>query len=251
MGVYRALKEHYGTLHFPDGIYGTSVGCLFALAAAYDLPVETVERMYETYFKLDSFIEDTTIDSVRSLLEKGGLMTMDRFSTTLVETFLLAGIDLRDKRIDDIPQKVYFVASNITSQRPSLLTGEVPIIKAMACSACLPFLFVPQVLNGQLYVDGGIYTKCIRSVVPPSTLVVQISSRQLPPITQTNVIQGIVARMMLGPIDQYYGDNVLYIRHEGTSIIDDVTKEQRERLSEDGYLQTRAFLAKRLAEKVE
>ena len=249
VGTYRALKEQYGSLKFPDGIYGCSVGCLFALATAYDLSVDDLERMYHTYFTLDSFIGKVTLDQVGGFLENKGLMTTERLVETTVRAFQDVGIDLRDKTMDDLPQRVFFLSSNLTTSRPSLLTGKVSVLKAIACSCCLPFIFVPEILNGQVHMDGGVYTRCIREAVSSETLVLHISRTDVR-MTPSGTFLDMLMTMTVGGRVTYYGDNIVRIKNSSIRALDEPTEEQRRALAEDGYLQTRAFFAKRLAEEV-
>lgn len=251
VGAYRALKEAYGSLSFPGGIYGVSVGCMFAIAAAYDLSAEQVESIADRYFRLDTFLEELTLDHVSNVFETRGLMTTERLTQSVAEAFDSLGIDLRGKKMNELPQKVYFVSSNVTTGRSSLLTGDVPVLKALACSACIPFIFVPEVLNDHVHVDGGIFTRCMGEVVSPETLVVHISRIDSTVTPTSGSLFDMIAVMMVGKKHVYYKPNVLRIDHREVRMLDEVTPEQRQRLYADGYSQTRAFLAKRLAEKVE
>ncbi len=251
VGVYRALKERYGSLTFPDGIYGCSIGCMFALAAAYDLSLNQVETLCYKYLSMDSVVDRITLDNVQSLFEQRGLISTDTFTTTLAAAFDECGIDLRTKTVDDLPQKVFFVSSNLTTGRASLLTGSIPVLKAVACSVCIPFFFIPEVLNGHVHLDGGIYARCLRDVVPSNTLVVHISrpGYQITP-TQGSMLE-MLGAMMQGVRSQYYGPNVLRINNSTLSMLETPTDEQKKAAIEEGYSQACAFFAKRLTEELQ
>ena len=61
-----------------------------------------------------------------------------------------------------MPLKI--IASNITKGVPTIFTGDVFVIDALKCSCCLPGIFRPQELYGQIYVDGDIFTPCIGAI---------------------------------------------------------------------------------------
>lgn len=251
VGVYKAFRESFGSMKFPDGIYGCSVGCLFALATAYDISIEDLEKIYNEYFSIDAMIDKVTLDHVSEFVERKGLVTTEQAQKTLIESFLSIGIDLRDKMMKDAPQRLFFLTSNLTTGRACLLTGNIPIVKAFAASICIPFLYVPVVIDKHVHVDGGVYTRCIREVVSSETFVSHITRTNVNVCPERFDFFDIVHSIMRGPRHLYRSENVLCIDHRDVQFLDAVTPDQKKKLVEDGYSQTRAFLAKRLAQKVE
>lgn len=251
IGVYKAFRETFGSMKFPDGIYGCSVGCIPALAAAYDIPSEDVEKLYSEYFSIDAMFDKVTLDNVSEFIERKGLVTTAQATKTLTDAFLSVGIDLRGKMMKDAPQKLFFLTSNLTTGRACFLTGDIPILQAFACSICVPFVFVPEVVKGHVHVDGAVYTRCIREVVSSETFVAHITRTDVNVSPDNSNLFDILLSMMRGPRHLYHGENVLCIEHHDVRFLDSVTPEQKQTLVEDGYSQTRAFLAKRLAKKVE
>ena len=49
------------------------------------------------------------------------------------------------------------VASNLTKGKPTFFKGDVSIIDALRCSCCLPVVYRPQELYGDIYIDGDAY----------------------------------------------------------------------------------------------
>ena len=250
MGALRALKEVNPTLDFPDGIYGCSAGCLFALAAAFRIDLDVLEEAYHKYFGIDTFLPHTTFENFQRIFETKGIMSTDAIVNQIVDAFLFAGVDIRDKTMDDAPQKLSFLSSDMTAQRPALLTGKVPIVNAFACSICVPFVFRPEILYGHVHLDGGVFTRCMADVVSPETLVVHVSGigRQ---ITETSSLSDICTALYGGHRGQYFRKNVVRIAPPQINFLDEVTREQKMEMAKSGYLQTRTFLAKRLAEEHE
>jgi predicted patatin/cPLA2 family phospholipase len=75
--------------------------------------------------------------------------------------FLEAGLDIRGKVLSDAKMPLYIITSNITKGIPAIFSKNVSVLEALKCSCCLPGLFRPQELYGQLYVDGGVFTPCV------------------------------------------------------------------------------------------
>lgn len=245
MGALRAIKEVHPSMDFPDGIYGCSAGCLFALGAAFHVDLDQLEEAYQTYFGVEPILTNATIDNLQSILETKGLMSIEEVVNRIVLAFQSIGIDLRDKVMDDAPQKLYFLSANMTTGRPAFLTGKVPIVKAIACSSCIPFVFRPVELYGDIYLDGGVFTRCMASVVSPETLVVHVSGVGKK-ITATSSLSEIFTAIYGGQRDQYVRTNVLRISPPPINFLDEINREQKTQMVQNGYLQTRAFLAKRL-----
>jgi predicted acylesterase/phospholipase RssA len=223
---------------------------LFALAAAFRIDLDVLEEAYHKYFGIDTFLPHTTFENFQRIFETKGIMSTDAIVRQIVDAFLFAGVDIRDKTMDDAPQKLSFLSSDMTAQRPALLTGKVPIVNAFACSICVPFVFRPEILYGHVHLDGGVFTRCMADVVSPETLVVHVSGigRQ---ITETSSLSDICTALYGGHRSQYFRKNVVRIAPPPINFLDEVTREQKMEMAKSGYLQTRAFLAKRLAEEHE
>ena len=249
MGALRALKEVNPTLSFPDGIYGNSIGCVFALATAFRVDVDALEAVYSKYFGIEALVPYATLENLQNMFDTNGLMPMDGYLHNVVEGFLTLGIDLRGMRMADAPQPLSFLASNVTTGHSVWLTGQVPVLDALACSGCLPFVFRPQVLYGHVYLDGGVYTRCMATVVPKTTLAIHISGTGCS-VTPASSLGDILMAIYGGPRFQYHGPNILRIECPNISILSDLTPEQKTLLVNAGYSQTRAFFAKRLPKEL-
>ena len=249
-GVYRALTERVPDLTFPDGIYGCSVGCIAALALAYRLSNTQVEALCYKHLSVNSIVDKITLDDVHTLLDKRGLITLDRLTNNIAVAFDEYGIDLRTKTMDDLPQKVYFVASNMTTRRSSLLTGKIPVLKALACSSCIPFLCCPEILNGHVYLDGAVYSKTLRDVVPRETLIVDLARGNAAITPTAGSLLDILISMIRGVKSQYCGSNILRIENDTVGVLDDTTDEQKRVAMDEAYSQACAFFAERLTEEL-
>lgn len=249
IGALRALEEHKGDLIFPDGIYGASVGGFLAVAIAFGMKLNAIQTMYDTYFTASNFVPSPKLDHVLTLADRRGLVSMDTLMELVVTMFAEQGIHLRGKRCCDAPQKLYIVASNMTTGLPTLLTGKVPILDALRCSAAIPLLFEPQMLYGDVYLDAGVHLRCLGTVVPKETTVIHISSG-VQKITSKSGLPEILFACYSGKASQYFGPNVCRIRGVKFGILGELDQNDRDYLLREGYLQTRAFLSKIAAKEV-
>ena len=241
IGALRALQEVKGNLEFPDGIYGASVGAIIGTAIAFRIDLDQLEQVYNKYFTMSTFIPDPKVDHVLTAIDRKGLFSMDHMEEAVVRIFAECGVDLRGKRICDAPQSLRIIASNMTTGRPTLLTGKVPLLAALKCSSCVPGLFEPQELYGDIYLDGGVHLRCVAAVVPKTTVVIHISGMSAR-ITPKSTLPEIFAACYGGRVTQYFGPNICRIRGVKFGLFGELTAEDRAYLAKEGYSQTLAFL---------
>jgi hypothetical protein len=172
---------------------------------------------------------------------------MDAFEAHLLKAFRSVGIDLEGKTISDAPQKLFITASNVTTGKSCLLTGDVPLIAALRCSCCIPFLFQPQTLFGHVFVDGAVYSRSIRLVVPKDTLVFQIAGGQYGPTDFMSYVQSILS----GPAHQYRGETILVFQNISVATLSDPSEDDVRTMIQEGYSQARSWLAERIAEEAD
>lgn len=244
LGALKALQETQGSLEFPDGIYGSSVGAIGAALVAFNVPAETIETVFKKYHKRSAWIPTPTIGHAWSISSRKGVFPMDKLRAALVSVFTECGIkDIETKRICDAQQPLFIIASNMSTRRPAILTGEVPVLQAILCSCCIPGLFEPQVLYGDVYLDAYVYTRRVEHVVPPGTLVLVLRDVG-EKITPKSSLSDILTACVIGNAKAHDSIDVCYFKNIGVGIIEDVTDLQREEMVQRGYSQTLAFLAK-------
>ncbi len=254
LGGLRALLEFQDGLVFPDGIYGYSIGSIVATALAFNLSLQQIQQMIDETMHLDSVFGPggMKLQYLFDVVNKCGLLSMDSVESAIVRTFLRQGIDLRGKVIGDAPQKLFIGASNFTKRRPVFFTGNVPILTAMKASCCIPLFFQPQIVYGDVYLDGGIYMYYLDEYLPTDCLsfIVSYSPKSLKPrdIREGNVVE-LVKQLYTGQRRPPKSPNALWFKEDKVHVIHDVTKDDKIRLIQSGYSQTMAFLTKRAREK--
>jgi predicted patatin/cPLA2 family phospholipase len=178
IGALRELAKHQ-PLKF-DSIYGCSVGSIIATYIAFELPMDKIP--FE-YLNLDKFVPKFQFQHLSSALSSKGLYPMDVFETNIREMFLKAGLDIKDKKIGDAKMPLYIVSSNITKGVPAIFSGDISLIDALKCSCCIPGMFRPHELYGQMYVDGVLFTPCIANIMPKDALALSLTKQRKRHIT--------------------------------------------------------------------
>jgi hypothetical protein len=248
IGGLRALVERQ-PLVFPDGIYGCSVGSIIATCIAFGLTVDQMESMLSTEFVLSNFIPPMSLSALLSFQSKKGMFSMDMLEKALLTSFGRFGIDISNKMIADTPQKLWIVAANLTRKNTSLLTGQIPLLAAIKASSCIPGVYQPQIINNNVFLDGGVKCDCIVSVVPKETLVFHIGYSQGPLFPSAleameigDFFRNVYANVREGLRPKY--PNVLDFEETKLGPLSDVTPEEKMYMLTAGYEQASRFFTK-------
>jgi hypothetical protein len=253
LGGLKAVEERQGNLNFPDGIYGCSVGAVIATGVAFGLTYQQAEEVCIKYVNTSGFLPSFRYATILAFMQKKGLFTQDLMEELFLKIFDSMGIDLRGKMISDAPQKLYLLASNITTQRPTLLTGNIPLLAAMKASCCLPFIFHPQVIHNQLYIDGGVYAENMYDAVPKGTLVLDIAHIKqsiFPSTLEAISVFDMVRTLWAGLRSVRVHADAVNLNIDGIYLLDELKEEDKRRMIDAGYLQTMRFLAKRVPKEL-
>lgn len=182
IGALLELQKHQ-TLTFPNGVYGSSIGSILATYIAFELPLDKIIPLMREYLSMDKVTPKFKFENLSSAFSTKGLYSMDVFESSVTEMFQKAGLSIQDKKIGDAHMPLYIVASNITKGIPTLFSKDVLLMDALKCSCCIPGLFRPIELYGQLYVDGNIFAPCIASVMPKDGLILSLLKQRKHSIT--------------------------------------------------------------------
>lgn len=252
-----ALQElaKYQPLHFPDGVYGSSIGSIIATYVAFGLPVEKMIPAIHKYLKVETIVPKPNFTHLVNSFSTKGMFTMDMFEIALKNMFLDEGIDISNKKLCDAKMPLYIVSSNISKRIPSVLSGNVSVIDALKCSCCIPALFKPQQLYGQFYVDGDIFSPCISNVVDidESTLIVSLLKQPGTPVTTKNVEStsplDYAGSLYLMVMVQLYNaqskPGILHLKYPGLYSMSTLDDLDLDAILKHGETELRAFLTKR------
>lgn len=255
IGALAALESVRGNLVFSDGVYGCSIGSIVATAVAFGLKASHLKHIFDNQFSdIAHVMPSLRLTHVADATKQKGLFSMDMLETAIVSAFDAHGVDLRTKTIADAPQKLYIVAANMTLQKTTIFTGNVPILAAIKCSCCLPFIFHPQVLYNHVYLDGGLFVDNLASIVPPTCLVLHISPTSdkmyvsdLESMPLSRFFYCVYRSMRSAPPHS----NMVCLENDTVGLLQKLTPEDRDLLYDQGYQGTLRFLTKRLGQKGE
>ncbi|MDQ5938026.1 MAG: Patatin [Cyanobacteriota bacterium erpe_2018_sw_21hr_WHONDRS-SW48-000092_B_bin.40] len=154
IGVLRSFEQHGIKI---DGIVGTSMGSTVGALYCAGVSVDDIEKMY-----LD--------DSMQNAMLKGAIWSVVTSPikplTYLFKGRPYAGITsgngylklLQSKlpaKFSDLKIPFAAVVTNLTDgETTALASGDLP--RSVLASNCVPTLYRPMMLNGKLYVDGGL-----------------------------------------------------------------------------------------------
>lgn len=137
IGVLAAL-ENNGI--FPRVIAGSSMGAIVGTFYAAGFSPEQIfdvarnEKLYRLF---------------KWSLPKGGMLSLQHLRKIL-ET------NIPEDSFSALKKKLYVTVSNISAGTGEIIS-EGPLFQAVIASASIPVIFEPQIINGQTYVDGGLF----------------------------------------------------------------------------------------------
>jgi predicted patatin/cPLA2 family phospholipase len=169
IGALEELEKEVGPLHkhFSKGIYGCSVGSLIATTIAFGITPEQIKKVYSKIADFKKLVDMNNLTKIQDILNNKGIFSMTKFENILIKLFNEFNIDIKSKKCCDALVPLYISASNLSKGTPTLFTGNIPVLKAIMASCCLPFIFEPQIINNNIYIDGGFITNILLNLVPP------------------------------------------------------------------------------------
>jgi predicted patatin/cPLA2 family phospholipase len=186
IGALQELSKHQ-KLDFPDGVYGCSIGSVIATVVAFGLPIDSkLIELTKEHLSMSKVTPKLTFNDITNSLSHKGVFGMELFEEKICIVFEELGIDIRSKKIRDAKMPLYIIASNISKGIPTIFTKDVPILSALKCSCCIPGVFKPQELYGQIYIDGDIFTPCI-GITQSDALEISLKTNIIEKITPENI----------------------------------------------------------------
>jgi predicted acylesterase/phospholipase RssA len=182
--AYRMIKERalsgFLSMDAIQSIYGTSVGAILAVMFALkysweDIDIYLVKRPWQNVFKFD-------IQSLLYSYENRGIFDQKVIYEILHPLLLGKGLDV------DITMREFFDYTGIdihvnTTELHSFENIDIShkthpdwkVCDAVYCSACLPILFSPFLVDDKCYIDGGVCVNyalntCLENVDNPDEI---------------------------------------------------------------------------------
>lgn len=138
IGVIAALEKNGIS---PGMVSGSSMGAV--IGALYAGGVSTDEMLnIARNGKLKNLFE-------WSFTKHGGMLTL-KILFQFLETHIVKN------SFESLNKKLFITVSNISTGQVEVFS-KGPVFQAVVASASIPVIFEPQVINGQTYVDGGLF----------------------------------------------------------------------------------------------
>lgn len=251
IGALRELAK-YQALEFPDGVYGCSIGSIVAACICFRIPLDDkFVKELTSGISYSKVLPKPTFQDLTSIFASKGMFDMKQFEEVIIDWFSRFDIDIRNKRIGDTDIPLYIVSSNITKGVPTIFSKSVPILDALKCSCCIPGVFKPQELYGQLYVDGGLFLPSMTKIAPDSLylhLVKQKSEYRITPqtigsLSPVDFIKDIYVMAMNQYIGMMRSDTTIDLEYPDLTSESDFEEFDMQDILDTGALSMRRFLA--------
>lgn len=135
VGVIKALTERGIS---PDVISGVSAGAIVGAFYANNVPVDEM---------LNFFKETPLLKYNFVTINKSGLFDTDRYRIFLEKFF-------PENTFESLQRELFITATNLQKGK-SVIFNKGLLIKTILASAALPPVFSPEIIDGEMYSDGG------------------------------------------------------------------------------------------------
>jgi predicted acylesterase/phospholipase RssA len=170
VGVYEALlQEHLldSIMHFG----GVSIGALFATLFAMRVDLTEMKSFVKRFFSSED-MTSVQIANPMDIWSHYGYATSADFISKPILHFLDANYGFKGSSISFIEfskltgKTLTVTATNLATKNVQVFsvddTPNMCVVKAVCASACVPFLFKPVTIYGDMFIDGG-----VSSELPP------------------------------------------------------------------------------------
>jgi len=139
IGVLAALQKHRIN---PGVVSGSSMGAV-------------VGALYAAGVSTDKMLEIARNRKIKSLFEwtfhfHGGMLSL-KILQEVLEKYI------PEDSFESLKKKLFISASNISTGREEVFS-EGQLFRAVLASSSIPIVFEPQVIDGQTYIDGGLFS---------------------------------------------------------------------------------------------
>jgi hypothetical protein len=179
-----ALLEVPGVLldTFKDGVYGVSVGAIIATYIAFGFSATDLSEIFSEWS--DVPLNPPSIDAFTKMYTSQGLDDGSVIRERMVKNFLKKGLDFNKLRIRDALIPLHIVATDFTNVRIVVFGRSMGVWDGVRASISLPMVFTPHVIDGTMFVDGGVMctdiSKCIPVEQRKNTFFL-LTTRSIPP----------------------------------------------------------------------
>lgn len=167
-------------------ISGTSAGSI--VGAFYASGIDPEEG-------LEIFMKTKLLRFIRPALGSLGLVSID-YTSNLLKTYF------PEDRIENLKIPLTITATNF-SEGTLTYFDKGPLIRAIQASCCIPGIFRPIMIDGQMYVDGGILNNFpVEPLLNNCDFIIGSSCNHLKPVSSMTNITSLMARAGLMTVNK-------------------------------------------------
>ncbi|HET8829051.1 MAG TPA: patatin-like phospholipase family protein [Pelobium sp.] len=178
LGVLKALKDKKVTI---DAISGTSAGAIVGALYANDV---------DPYEALSVFNDTRLIRYLRPAFRAPALLNLET-------AFALIKNYIPHDNFENLKIPLTITATNFNEGK-LVYFSEGELIRKVLASSCIPGIFIPIMIDGKLYIDGGVMNNFpVEPLQNNCDIIIGSSCNHLPPITKLRNIKHAVERAAL------------------------------------------------------
>jgi NTE family protein len=164
VGQMKALIE---TGIIPDMLVGSSVGALNAAAIAFDPTVTGIARLEQVWLSLrgEDLFPGTRVQRALHIVRKGDHLYSNDGIRALIDK-------IPASLFEEMQRPLSIVTANLRTGAEHIFESG-PIEPALLATTALPGIFPPVLVDGELYVDGGVVNNV------PISRAVELGARQI------------------------------------------------------------------------
>lgn len=167
-------------------VSGTSAGSIAGAFYAAGMDPEEV---------LNVFVKTRLLKFIRPAMGSLGLINIE-YLTGLLKEYL------PNENIEDLKVPLTIATTNF-SEGSLVYFDKGPLIRAVLASSCIPGIFKPIMIDGQMYVDGGILNNFpVEPLLNNCDFIIGSSCNHLKPVDKIAKITALVARAGLMSINK-------------------------------------------------
>ena len=168
---------------FKDGgVYGISVGAIIAAYIAFGFSPSDLAEIFEEW--ADVPLTPPSVASFSNLYTTNGLDDGSVIRERMQRNFSKKGLNLDTLRVGDALVPLHIIATDLTNVRAVVFGKSMHVWDAVRSSISLPMVFTPHVIQGRMFVDGGVMCPDISACIPAEereNTFFLLTTRSIPP----------------------------------------------------------------------
>ena len=171
LGALQYIEQHsdkplYQVFH--KGMYGVSIGAVITSLLSFGFTTGQIVQSLDFLMSIQSALAPVRLDKLMNIPTQKGLDDGTQLRETLRLIFARKNYEFDKLCVADAlcPLKIY--ASDLTRFKPVCFAPSVKLWDALRASTSIPFVYTPHVIQGRVFVDGGVMVDSLMKFLPES-----------------------------------------------------------------------------------